>query len=63
MTVAIACVDCGLAASKATFGQERCNPNATWYEDVCQCCGETKPCTESRDFGHPNWELVKKKVD
>lgn len=60
MSVSIACHDCGMAAAKATFGTAWCNPNATWYEEVCQCCGETKPCTEARDFRHPNFALVKK---
>jgi len=40
------CADCGLKHGKTPPGV------ACWHEDKCDVCGEVKPCTEPRDFGH-----------
>lgn len=39
--------------------QLKCNKNckqfsiSTWYPGVCDCCGQNKIVTQSRDFGYP----------
>jgi hypothetical protein len=42
------CADCGSRYGKrgATGG------HATWHIDACGICGETKACTQPRDFGN-----------
>jgi hypothetical protein len=40
------CMDCGLKHGKREPGL------ACWNVDKCDVCGEIKPCTEPRDFGH-----------
>ena len=47
------CADCG-----AKYGRRECNPHATWHPDTCGICGERKPVTEPRDYGHlrEGWE-------
>lgn len=49
------CDDCG---RKHGHKEPR---RATWHEDLCGVCGETKMVTEPRDFGHlkPTWKGVK----
>lgn len=42
------CSDCGNVYGKYPDGH--C---ATWHTDICGWCGETKPCTEPRDFSFP----------
>ena len=32
---------------------------ATWYSAECGVCGETKTCTELRDYGHLSREELK----
>ena len=45
------CHECGDKYGNRPFGV------ATWHQDVCGVCGETKACTEPRDCGHlkPEW--------
>lgn len=46
------CADCG-----DKYGNKECGVS-TWHMDICDICGETKPVTEPRDFGHlkKGWE-------
>ena len=48
------CYECGPKHGRKTPGL------ATWHEDQCGICGETKLCTEPRDFGHlrSGWEAA-----
>ena len=43
---AVICSDCG-----NKFGKRECGVS-TWYQKVCDVCGDEKQCTEPRDFGH-----------
>lgn len=45
------CADCGKKHGSMPDGRM-----ATWHEDVCGWCGETKQCTEPRDFRYPKFE-------
>jgi len=45
------CSDCG---HKAQPDKKRINENATWHESKCDVCKETKPVTQTRDFGWPD---------
>ncbi len=40
------CADCGAKHGNRTQGV------ATWHEGTCGICGEKKPVTEPRDYGH-----------
>lgn len=51
------CIDCG-----RKFGRRRPTHEITVHEgDTCDICGEKKPTTEPRDFGHlvKGWEKAK----
>lgn len=59
------CSDCGQAANFLTclkkYGEKPRKPAfeiSTWHQDTCDLCGETKPCTEARDFFYPDEQAM-----
>lgn len=59
------CAPCGITANYLTalrkFGRPPYKPSfdvSTFHEDTCDVCGYRRPCTEPRDFFHPDFELV-----
>ena len=49
------CGDCG-----SRYGNKPCGIS-TWHNDICGVCGNTRPVTEPRDFGHLKQEWIKHK--
>ena len=56
----IICLDCGTAALAQPENSHKVRMRvSTWYKFTCECCKEKKSCTESRDFGYPDFRNVK----
>ena len=56
----IVCQKCGLAALALPENSHKKQFKvSTWYPLLCECCGKKKSCTESRDFGYPDFRNVK----
>lgn len=48
------CFDCGKKAlSKPVNRSKKQFSISTVHKSLCDVCGETKPVTETRDFGYP----------
>lgn len=60
------CQECGEEARQRTMksGVKHCGRAklSTWHVGKCDVCGETKPVTEPRDFGHSVFDNKKGKV-
>lgn len=52
------CADCGLKYGMRPAGNFY---GSTWHMDVCDVCGEEKPTTKPRDYGHlrDGWQKEK----
>jgi len=66
-TISQCCYECGVSANVLTclkrYGNrpKKLAYNTSIYSDgVCHICGEHKPVTETRDFFHPDFSLLKK---
>ena len=60
------CDDCGIEANRLTclkkYGQEPKQIKffcSTYHQGKCDFCGKIKPITETRDYFHPDFNLLK----
>lgn len=61
------CDDCGIMANTLTCLVKYCRPPtkvkfdvSTYVKGICDCCKKEKFITQTRDFYHPDFELLNK---